>query len=586
MAPRLSTILLGVVSQCYAIDGLLDSEALVQASVRSHDGAFVSKFIHEENDGPMVYTQEGPIKGVNENGVVIFKNIPYAEPPRRFDVAEPKKSWAPTVRDGTVYGAGCIGSHTGVPEKEDCLSLNIWAPKGGLTDLPVMVYFHGGMLQHGSGQEPLRRGDEIVKSTDHPVIFVNFDFRLGVFGWIWGDQEDGVKPNLGLRDQQLALRWINKNIKAFGGDPGRVTLQGQSEGAGIILVHMVSPGSAGLFHRVIFHSPPADMWSRKANEERTKFMVKRLGCPMKNGLPSAVTLSCLRKFEAQKLWYSDWVSEELSRNMGSPSWLLNAWGMLRFGHNKDLPTYLGWHAVVDNDTMPGEPRELIRQGKWNKCEVLITVSKNESFGIFPGSSDSQVNPAVMMGLNTLMNAKEVPQAIRDYNQTLARSGVIVHQQGALTHMIVTDKMWTCDTRSLASDVAVGGGTAYLGMFWHSPKVDPVGSMTNAICTKGATCHAAEMLYSLPQGRGQGVIGRKHMEEEQKFVEKYSEEIRRFVHGDKVPWVPYDETMQSLTFYDETGHWVVPGYRKEQCEVLDKSMGENLPLFMKRRSGAL
>merc|ERR1740129_178607 len=122
---------------------------------------------------------------------------------------------------------------------------------------------------------------------------------------------------------------------------------------------------------------------------------------------------------------------------------------------------------------------------------------------------------------------------------------------------------------MAEDIALGGGTAYLEMFWHSPKFDPVGRMTNPLCQRGATCHAAEMLYALPQGRGVGIKGQAGLEGEMDFADRYSEEIRSFAHGDRVPWVPYDSALQTVTFYDEHGPRAVPGYRREQCDVLDR-----------------
>merc|ERR1740129_998748 len=110
---------------------------------------------------------------------------------------------------------------------------------------------------------------------------------------------------------------------------------------------------------------------------------------------------------------------------------------------------------------------------------------------------------------------------------------------------------------MAEDIALGGGTAYLEMFWHSPKFDPVGRTTNPLCQRGATCHAAEMLYSLPQGRTIGVEGHPGMEQEMDFVRRYSEEIRSFAHGDAVPWEPYDSSRQVMTFYETEGPRPVP-----------------------------
>mmetsp|Transcript_2520 Transcript_2520/g.7559 ORF Transcript_2520/g.7559 Transcript_2520/m.7559 type:complete len:607 (+) Transcript_2520:74-1894(+) len=569
--------------------GLGDASSSVQAGVRVREDTHleVSSGVYHTSDGPTVLTGSGAIRGVQENGCYIFKKIPYVEAPERFAKSIPKKPWVPKVLDGTKYGPGCIGSHTDVPEREDCLNLNIWVPRGNYTNMPVMVYFHGGMLQHGSGQEALRQGDGITQSSKYPTIFVNFDFRLGIFGWFEGYKELNISRNLGLHDQQNALRWIKQNIAAFGGDPTRVTLQGQSEGAGIILAHLVSPGSAGLFHRAIFHSPPADMWSRKANKERTWFMIKRANCYRKR---PEIMLRCLTRKSAQELWAADWVSEELSRHVLSPRWTSNLLGLLGFAAaektTSDLPFYLGWHAVVDGESLPGEPRELIAQGKWAKVPVLMTVSKNESYGIFPGAASSSAAAGIELGLNALTKSGDLPRIKTLYNQSLLRSGIHVSDM-QLLHEMVTDKMWTCDVRALASDIVRGGGEAHVGMFWHSPKWDPVGRMTNPECQHGATCHAAEMLYALPQGHGTGVAEQRGMDpEEVKFASKYRDEVLAFVHGDKIPWVKYDTVTEPMTFYDKSGARLVRGYRKQQCDVLDSSFSEGLPMFMRKNTKQL
>mmetsp|Transcript_69919 Transcript_69919/g.211538 ORF Transcript_69919/g.211538 Transcript_69919/m.211538 type:complete len:123 (+) Transcript_69919:3-371(+) len=120
------------------------------------------------------------------------------------------------------------------------------------------------------------------------------------------------------------------------------------------------------------------------------------------------------------------------------------------------------------------------------------------------------------------------------------------------------------------------------MFWHSPKYDPAGRATNAVCEHGATCHAAEMFYALPQGHGIGIAEQQGLQEEAAFAERYRDEVLSFVHGGTGPWVPYNTDTQPITFYDEHGARVMPRYRKEQCDVLDASMASTLPAFMLRQ----
>jgi len=577
---------------------LADASALVQASshvllgrtgsrttrVGDSEEARVTQAVVDSPNGPWVRTTLGPVTGIAEKNFTLFRGIPYVEPPKRFARAQPKQPWAPQTLNATKWGKSCIGSTSGdsfdTIEGENCLTANIWVAPGGRQNMPVIVYLHGGMNQHGSGREDLRHGDLIVQSSKMPVIYINFDFRLGIFGWIYGEQGSGVTNNLGFMDQQLLLQWVQRHISAFGGDPRKVTLMGQSEGATIILTHLVSPGSAGLFHRCVLASPPADVWSRTTNKDRTNFMIDRIGCKKE-----ADQLACLKAKDAQELWGADWVSESLA-SPKSKGFLHNIMGMVGFGAMKGFDSTKalasqGWHPVVDGEAVPGEPRELIAQGRWNKVPILITTVKNESVGVLPElfkGSDSVLNTA----LKPLLGATGMTDAKKLYKESLKLSGMGSPDAFNLANQILTDKLWMCDIRAFVRDVVRSGVEARLGVFWHSPKFDRVGVRTNRKCIEGAACHATDMLYVLPQGRNKGIHG-DGMDEEIAFSNRYSQDMLAFVHGHHVPWVPYDLTKEAVTFYDMAGPRVVEGYRKAQCDVLDKKNGEVLPSFMRRTS---
>lgn len=209
----------------------------------------------------IVKTEQGEVRGTIWEGILQFHGIPYAKPPvgtRRFSLPENMEPWEGVFDAGR---RGAIAPQRGsdldipmgpvlLPRSEDCLTLSVSTPS---TDgkLPVAVWFHGGANCYGGGDLEWYDGGRLAK-RGHLVV-VNVNFRLGPLGFF---QYPGVSEHtLSVEDQMLALRWIQKNIRAFGGDPEKVTLFGQSAGANAI-VHILSrPDSAGLFGQVILESP-------------------------------------------------------------------------------------------------------------------------------------------------------------------------------------------------------------------------------------------------------------------------------------------------------------------------------------------
>jgi para-nitrobenzyl esterase len=218
----------------------------------------------------VVQTTDGPVKGIQKAGVSAYLGIPYAAPPvgkLRWQPPQPPKKWK-GVRSVTSYGATCVQTNTlGVFAKtslsEDCLFLNVFVPDGRGRDawdyfrnrrhLPVMVWIHGGGLFDGSANEY----DPQWLATDGNVIVVSINYRLNVFGFLAHPALDSggqAFANYGYMDQQFALKWVQKNIKAFGGDPKNVTIFGESAGGNSVFAAIASPTAKGLFHRAIAQS--------------------------------------------------------------------------------------------------------------------------------------------------------------------------------------------------------------------------------------------------------------------------------------------------------------------------------------------
>ena len=210
----------------------------------------------------------GTVEGVVRRGLRMWRGIPFAAPPigpLRFRAPQPVVPWE-GVRDAAAFGPVApqdrfgqfLGPPSHVPMSEDCLTINVIAPDAASVGLPVMVFIHGGAYSVGSSREIRAQGEGLVVGGG--VIFVNFNYRLGAFGYLdfttFSSREREFESNLGPRDQVAALEWVRDNIAAFGGDPGRVTVFGESAGANAVTTLMTVPRARGLFARAIAQSPP------------------------------------------------------------------------------------------------------------------------------------------------------------------------------------------------------------------------------------------------------------------------------------------------------------------------------------------
>ena len=218
--------------------------------------------------GPVADTRAGKIRGQQLEGCVAFRGVPYGAPTggaNRFRPPQPRAPW-PGVRDATEFGAISpqpsgpiipeeIDSEAHEPQGEDCLLLNVWTPAAGPGRRPVMVWFHGGGYAVGGGSAPWYRGERLA--SRHDVVMVSINHRLSVFGFLYlGDLNPAFADvaNVGMLDCVAALQWVQANIAAFGGDPGNVTIFGESGGAGKVSCLMGMPAAKGLFHRAVAES--------------------------------------------------------------------------------------------------------------------------------------------------------------------------------------------------------------------------------------------------------------------------------------------------------------------------------------------
>jgi para-nitrobenzyl esterase len=308
--------------------------------------------------GPVVKTQTGEVRGIARDGQNEFLGVPYAAPPvgeLRWQPPKPHPSWTGSL-DASRAGSACAQMrfrHPGMEGSEDCLYLNIYTPEGAGRGLPVMVWIHGGTFIGGAGawypaKALVARGNLIV---------VTINYRLGPFGFLASRSLDAGDPrrhsgNYGLLDQQAALRWTRDNIEAFGGDPHRITVAGQSAGAISIGLHLVSPAAAGLFTRAIIESGPFlgplhHTRTLAEAEARGDAFAAKLACDK-----TADVAACLRaKTTAQLL-------TAISANL------------LEAG---DLP----WAPIVDGDLVPTQPADAIAAGHFNKVAIINGSNRDE-----------------------------------------------------------------------------------------------------------------------------------------------------------------------------------------------------------------
>ncbi len=215
---------------------------------------------------PIVETSNGPVIGVHEAALEVFKGIPYAAAPagdRRWKAPAPVEPWS-EAREATTFGPSCVQppvpptsvyNDPPASTSEDCLSLNVWSPSDAV-NAPVIVWIHGGSLRIGSSELPTYDG---TKLAERGIVVVSVNYRLGILGWmahpeLSAESPEGVSGNYGLLDQIAALDWVQENIASFGGNPENVTIMGESAGALSVAYLLTSPAADGLYVKAIMQS--------------------------------------------------------------------------------------------------------------------------------------------------------------------------------------------------------------------------------------------------------------------------------------------------------------------------------------------
>ena len=419
---------------------------------------FLNRKVERQPQKIQLEIQGGVVRGQYDEDAVVFKGIPYAEPPvgtRRWQASVPcnvNKCWNGTL-DATKFGSICVQQDVASPNdpskvigSEDCLFVNVWTPRERSPEqlLPVLVYIHGGYLLYFSGNwKGLHPSPEMVSNMK--IVGVSFNYRLNAFGFLALKSLADVSPsktsgNYGFMDQILALKWVQANIRKFGGDPESVTLIGQSSGGTSEVALLASPGASGLFHRAILMSASAvfnKSWEDAAIDN--EIFVNNSKCHRSS---ATAERKCLYKL--------------------SPTQIENAipWDVYPFWRMADLmglPTknrFDGAVAVVDRTVVSDPPLVVMATGKANDVPLIIGTTAQEidvqPLVSFTSSSYGKYRKHVEEKLRPFLG-NDVSKVLDMYNDSLAMGDSV---QFAFSSM-ASDLRETCPNNVLALNASKG-----------------------------------------------------------------------------------------------------------------------------------
>lgn len=405
----------------------------------------------------------GALRGSGEGAVESFLGIPYASPPvgkGRWQAPGQQPSWT-GVREANEYGATCMGSKCGCSftdpqcdwkqDSEDCLFLNVYRPAWAKRTkrMPVMVYIHGGAFTTGCSQ--MYPGMAMVSAAQEAVIVVSLNYRLNVFGFLGSDRlraADGSTGNFGFQDQRAALRWVLQNIGAFGGDTRRITIFGESAGAGSVAAHIVSQQSWPLYDHAIAESGAGAIWNMKSVDAAESAFDTVLS------MASCTSVKCLRHADA-----SDIGAVADAVQPGGPA-----------------PGYSQWSPVVDGVEFTDTVWKLAEQGHVKKHSTVLGTCRDEGafFNILgkkpmnmtEAEFDTDVRSQILGENSSLSTLKEVKKLYAEDNYPYPKQRGDYSKWWWALEAIVTDRDFACPNRRFARSLTRAGAEVYNYFFVH------------------------------------------------------------------------------------------------------------------------
>ncbi len=387
---------------------------------------------------PFVSTQSGIVVGSNLDGVNEFLGIPFAAPPTgelRWQAPQPPIPWSGEL-DATNWPVACPQEEDGTAfGGEDCLYLNIWTPENAAPgSLPVMFFIHGGGNVSGSSsvvQAGTRLYDGRLPALRGNVVVVTTQYRIGALGFLVHPalsrgSLQGTSGNYGLLDQQAALRWVQSNIEAFGGNPERVLLFGESGGATDTLMQLVSPLAGGLFSRALMESGGNRAESAAERAAEGIAFAEAAGCPS-----TETAGECLHNLSA----------EELVRAVD----LVDSNGTIS---NGIVSSYFG--PTVDGWVLPEDPAEALAAGHFNHLPFVVGANSDEMRSYVPELSEAAYE-ALVRSILAPWGGAVIEHALELYPVGPGGYATGTDAYSAF----ISDPQFVCPTRRFASDAAGG-----------------------------------------------------------------------------------------------------------------------------------
>ena len=353
----------------------------------------------------IVQTSTGKVKGYARNGLIEYLGIPYAEPPvgpLRFRRAVPKTPWE-GVLEAKEYGPVPVQRDNEVDQgSEDCLTVNIKRPAEGGEKLPVFVWIYGGGYNTGSASDTLYHGDAFARDG---IVFVSFQYRLNVLGFYDFTTYPGCgdfDSNCGLSDQILALNWIHDNIAAFGGDPERITIGGESAGGASVVNMLVAPGAKGCFQQAIIESAlPNCVMTHQMQRHNIDLFLEGMG----------------------------WTQEEMAEKLrtAEPYSLLKGNAYMSQRYQESSPGMF-LPGPVQDDLLPVRPIDAIRGGAAAGIRLIIGSNMHEGTMFVHPEGTVFPNSWTMIAqmLEKNQHADAIPAVVGFYHPSARDSFVLFH----------------------------------------------------------------------------------------------------------------------------------------------------------------